>query len=221
VIGRRTVLICVALIALMFAGATWRIIMPDDWTVLGAQHRAALPFWLLFVFPAGSAFVVGALYWSNSPPAADVARVQGWRTWGAFVSIGYCALLLLLQAVLIVMSVNLHSYLWAIYRTLGVLVGIMFLVAFNQLPKLPYFERRFAPGGDLGPIYGPRYVRTQSRILIVFMVAWIAFILALTPSMGSSPALFILLAWAFLLVWLITWRRHLGRKWRLEQSAAR
>jgi hypothetical protein len=108
---------------------------------------------------------------------------------GAFVSISYCALLLLLQAVLIVMSVNLgmHSPLWAIYRTLGVLVGIMALVAFNQMPKLPYFERRFAPGGDLGSIYGPRYIRTQSRVLIVFMVAWIAFILAWTPSMGSRP----------------------------------
>jgi hypothetical protein len=131
-------------------------------------------------------------------------------------------LLLMLEAVLIVISVNLgaHSYLWAIYRALAVLVGIMALAAFNQLPKLPYFERRFAPGGDLGPIYGPRYIRTQSRILIAFMVAWIAFILVWTP---SRPTLFILIAaaYALLLVWLITWRRHLGRKWRLEQLAAR
>jgi hypothetical protein len=221
VIGRRTVLICVTLIALMLAGAVWRIIMPDDWTVLDAQHRATPPFWLLFVFPAASASVVGVLYWSSPRASAGVPRVQGWRPWGAFVSISYCALLLLMQAVLIVMSFGVHSYLWAIYRTLVVLVGIMALVAFNQMPKLPYFERRFAPGGDLGPLYGPRYIRTLSRVLIVFMTAWITFILTWTPSMGSRPALFILIAAAFLLVWLITWRRHLGRKWRLEQLAAR
>jgi hypothetical protein len=154
---------------------------------------------------------------------ANVARVEGWRTWVAFVSISYCALLLLLQAVLIVMSVSLgmHLYLWAIYRTLGVLVGIMILVAVNQMPKLPWYERRFAPGGDLGPIYGPKYMRTVSRILIVFTVAMIAFILAWTPSMGSRPALFIFFAIALLVVWSIAWRRHLGRKWRLEQLAAR
>jgi len=223
VIHRRTVLICVTLIALMLAGAVWRIIMLEDWTVLAAQHRAAAPFWSLFVFPAASAFVVGVLYWSGPRASADVARARGWRTWGASVSISYCALLLLMEAALIVMSVNLgmHLYLWTIYRTLVVLVGIMALVAANQIPKLPYFERRFAPGGNLGPIYGPRYIRTQSRILIVFMVVVIAFILAWTPSMGSRPALFILVAAAFLLVWSITWRRHLGRKWRLEQLAAR
>jgi hypothetical protein len=79
VIGRRTVLICVTLIALMLAGAVWRIIMPDDWTVLDAQHRA--PFWLPFVFPAGGAFVVGILYWSSPRASADFPRVQGWRTW--------------------------------------------------------------------------------------------------------------------------------------------
>ncbi len=131
---RRTVLICMTLIALMLTGAVWRIIMPDDWKV-AAQHRAALPF-LLLVFPAASAFLVGVLYWSPRE-SADVPRVRGWRTWGAFVSISYCTLLLMLQAVLIVISVNLgvHSYVWAIYRTLGVRVGIMALAVFNQLPE--------------------------------------------------------------------------------------
>jgi hypothetical protein len=159
----------------------------------------------------------------STPPRYRVARVQRWRTWGAFISISYCALLLLLQTVLVAVSANLgmHLYLWAIYRALGVLLGIMIIVAVNQKPKLPYFERRFAPGGNFGPIYGPRYERTQSRIVIVFMVGLIAFSLAATPSMGSRPLLFILLAAAFLLVWSIAWRRHLGRKWRLEQLAAR
>jgi hypothetical protein len=223
VIDRRTVVICLTLIALMLVAAACRIIMLEDWTVLSVQHRA-VPFWLFFVWPAASAFVVGVLV-LEQPSSADIARLQPWRTWGAFVSISYCALLLLFQAVLILMSVNIgmHLYHRAIARALGVLMGIMIIVAVNQKPKLPYFERRFAPGGDLGPIYGPRYERTGSRIAIVFMVAVIAFSVA-APSMGSPPALFILvvlLAAAFLLVWIIAWRRHLGRKWRLEQLAAR
>jgi hypothetical protein len=217
VIDRRTVPVCLTLIALMLAAAACRIIMLEDWTVLSVQHRA-----LLFVWPAAGAFGVLVL---EQPSSADVARLQPWRTWGAFVSISYCALLLLFQAVLILMSVNIgmHLYLRAIARALGVLMGIMIIVAINQKPKLPYFERRFAPGGDLGPIYGPRYERTGSRIAIVFMVAVIAFSLA-APSMGLRPTLFllvILLAAAFLLVWIIAWRRHLGRRWRLEQLAAR
>lgn len=203
---------------MMLAAAVWRIIMVEDWTVLAVQHREAGLSWLPFFFPAASAFVVGRLYWSSLRTSADVARVQRWRTWGAFFSISYCALLLLQQATIVVMSTfGMHPYLWAIYRGLGVLLGIMILVAVNQSPKLPYFERRFAPGGDLGPIYGPRYVRIKSRIGIVFVVAVIAFILAATPSMDWRPALFILLAAAFLPVWSIAWRRHLGRKWKLEQ----
>ena len=79
---------------------------------------------------------------------------------------------------------------------------------------------KFAPGGDLGPIYGPRYMRTLSRILVVFMIAVIAYSLA-APPMGWRSALFILLAAALLVVWSIAWRCHLGRKWKLEQLAAR
>jgi len=76
------------------------------------------------------------------------------------------------------------------------------------------------PGGDLGPIYGPRYMRTQSRILVVFMMAVIAYSLAAPSTMGWRAAPHILLATALLVVWSIAWRRHLGRKWKLEQSAA-
>src|SRR5215475_9117470 len=195
---------------MMLAAAVWRIIMLEDWTALVVQHREAALSWLPFFFPAASAFVVGGLYW-NSPRTSADARAQRWRTWGAFISISYCALLLLLQATVIVMSiVGMHLYLWAIYRALGALLGVTIIVSFNQMPKLPYVERSFAPGGDLGPIYGPRYVRIKSRVTIAFAVAVIAFILAATPSMDWRPVLFILLAAAFLPVWSIAWRRHLG-----------
>jgi hypothetical protein len=218
VIDRRTLLICVTLIALMIAGAAWRMIMLEDPTVL--RHGAAAAFRLLFVFPAASALVVGVLYWRRP---ANAAKAQRWRTLAAFVSISYCAILLLLQAVLIAMSLDLgmQLHLWAIYRTLGVLLAIMIAVAANQVPKLPYIERRFVFGGDLGPVYGPRFIRVQSRIAVTYAIGVVAFILAATPGMGWHPGLFIILAVAFQLVGSTAWRSHLSRKWKLEQLAAR
>lgn len=216
-IDRRTVLSCVTLIALMLAGAAWRMTMFEDWTVLAAQHRAV--FWMLFAFPALSALMVGAMYLRDRANA-DVAKGERWRAWGAFVSISSCSILLLLQTLLIVMSLGLgaHLHLPAMFRTLVVLLVIMNVVAANQVPKLPYIERnsvrRFVFGGELGPIYGPRFVRTQARSVIVLAAAAIAFTFA------ATPVLFPLLATALYLVWLIAWGRHLTRKWQLEQSSA-
>ena len=221
-IDRKTALACAVLVALMLALAVWRIITLDDGTTLAVHNGAALPSLLLFVFPASSALVVGALYWDGRGATADDAKLQPWRKWGKFLSIGYCGGLLLLQGVLVVASLGMDMPLdlSAIGRTLGILLAIMSLLAINQMPKLPWFERRVAPGGDLGPIYGPRYMRTQSRILVVFMVAVIAYSLAAPSTMGWRSAPYILLATALLVVWSIAWRRHLGRKWKLEQSAA-
>ena len=97
----------------------------------------------------------------------------------------------------------------------------MSLLAINHMPKLPWFDSRFALGGDLGPIYGPRYMRTQSRALVAFMIAVIAYNLAAPPAMGWRPVPSILLATALFVAWSIAWRFHLGRKWKLEQLAAR
>jgi hypothetical protein len=143
-----------------------------------------------------------SLYWDSRAARADDAKVQPWRKWGKSLSITYCGGLLLLQGVLIVQSlgVAMPLDLSAIGRTLGVLLAIMCLLTINQMPKLPWFERRFAPGGNLGPIYGPRYMRTQSRVLVVFMIAVIAYSLAAPPTMGWRSAPYILLAAALLVV---------------------
>lgn len=222
-IDRKTAFACAALIALMLVAAVWRIITLDGWTILGVQNETPQSSLLLLVFPAASALVLGALYWDGRGERADDAKVQPWRKWGKFLSIGYCGGMLLLQGVLIVRNLGFDTPLdlSAIARSLGLVLAIMSLLAINQMPKLPWFERRFAPGGDLGPIYGPRYMRTQSRILVVFMIAVIACSFAVTPTMGWRSAPYILLATALLVVWSIAWRRHLGRKWKLEQRAAR
>jgi hypothetical protein len=199
-----------------------RIITLDDWTTLALTEGGPLSSLLLFAFPASSALVVGALYWDRRGARGDDAKVQSWRKWGKFLSLSYCGGLLLLQGLVIVRSLGLEMPLdlSALARACGILLAIMSLLAINQMPKLPWFERRFAPGGELGPIYGPRYMRTASRILVVFMMAVIAYSLS-APPMGWRSALYILLATALLLVWSIAWRCHLGRKWKLEQLAAR
>jgi hypothetical protein len=221
-IDRKTALICAVLIALMLVLAVWRIIIPDDWTMQAVQDRLPVLPLLLFIFPASSALVVGSLYWANRRARADFARVQPWYRWGRLLSVAYCCGLLLLQGVLVAQSLGLQALLplSAIGRTLGVLLAIMSLLAVNQMPKLPYFERSSSPGGDLGPIYGPRYIRTVSRIVVMFLIAVFAFRFAAAPALGWRAALIIFLAATLLVVWSVVWRRHLGRKWSLEQTTA-
>jgi hypothetical protein len=223
VIDRKTALVCAALIALMLVATVWEIAMLDDWTTLAVQKGASLPSLLLFVFPAASALVVGALYWSGRGATASDAKLRPWLKWGKFLSISYCGGLLLLQGVLVVRSRGVDVLpldLSAVSRTLAILMSIMSLLAINQMPKLPWFETRFALGGELGPIYGPRYMRTQSRALVAFMIAVIAYNLAAPPTMGWRSTPYILLATALFVAWSIAWRRHLARKWKLEQPAA-
>jgi hypothetical protein len=224
VIDRKTALVCAALIALMLVLAVWQIAMLDDWTTLAVQRGASLPSLFLFVFPAASALVVGALYWSGPDAKTNDAKLQPWRKWGKFLSISYCGGLLLLQGVLVVRSGGVDVLpldLSAISRMLAVLLSIMSLLAINQMPKLPWFDSRFALGGDLGPIYGPRYMRTLSRALVGFMIVVIAYNLAAPTTMAWRSVPYILLATALFVVWSIAWRVHLGRKWKLEQLAAR
>lgn len=167
-IDRKTALLCAALIVLMLVMAVWRISTLEHWTIEFRNGAAiTLPSLRPLILPACSAVVVGILYWAGLRASADAAKLEPWRKWGAFVSISYCGCLLLTQVVVIITSLkpDLPLHPSAIGRTLGILIAIMSLLAVNQIPKLPYFERRSAPGGDLGPIYGPRYIRIRARIL--------------------------------------------------------
>jgi hypothetical protein len=157
--------------------------------------------WLL-IFPAASASLVGVLYRAGLRARADAAKIEPWRKWGAFFSISYCVGVLLMQAVLVIRSLELDLpfRLSVISRTVGAMIPIMSLLAIDQIPKLPYFERQLAIGGNLGPIYGPRYIRTISRILALFMIAAIACFLVAVPGMEKHSTLFFLLATAFLTV---------------------
>jgi hypothetical protein len=224
VIDRKTALLCAALIVLMFVMAAWRISTLEHWTI-ELQNGAAitLPSLRPLIFPACSTFVVGVMYCAGFNARADAAKLEPWRKWGAFVSISYCGCLLLTQVVIIITSLepDLPLHPSAIGRTLGILIAIMSLIAINQMPKLPYFERKSAPGGDLGPIHGPRYMRTISKILALFMIVAIAYFLAATPDMAWRATLFFFLATAFFMICSIAWRLHLGRKWKRQRSAER
>jgi hypothetical protein len=221
-IDRKTALICAALIALMLAAGIWRFAALADWTMLAFQHGKTVPSWLLLVFPGASIIVVSSLYWTRFRAPADVTKVQPWFRWGKFLALSYCAGLLLLQVVIVVQSLGVlpSLQLWAAYRTLGVVMAVMALGVINQMPKLPYLERSWSVGGDLGPIYGPRFMRGMSRVMIAFMIVVFAFSFAIPSGMAWRAMLLILLATACLMAWAVVWRRHLGRKWSLEQSSA-
>jgi hypothetical protein len=218
-IDRKTALICAGLIVLMFAAAFWRILSPEVWPPDTAWTRTILPSVMLFVFPVASALVTGSLYWRSLRASADDPRFEPWQRWGTWVSISYCAGLSLLQCLLVAQSVGLHLP-PALGRTLGVLMMIMAVAAINQMPKLPWFERRlFSLGGELGPIYGPRFMRILSKALIAFLIATFAFSFAAPTPLAERSFPYILVATALFVLWSIAWRIRLGRKWRLERAA--
>jgi hypothetical protein len=218
-IGRKTLLACTALIAVMLAAAAWRIVTLDDWTTL-TDKGTTVPSLLLLFFPACSALVVGSLYHNAVGATADAVKLRPWRQWGKLLALIYCAGMLALEAVLIAASDKLGvPWLPAIARTLGIIMAIAALLSINRMPKLPYLEQTFGAGLQLGPIYGPRYVRIVSRMLVVFMLALIAYSLVAAAWTGwRSTVVVVLLATAGLTLWSIAWGRHLSRKWRLEQS---
>jgi len=222
VIDRKTAIASVTLITVMLALAVLRILTLDDWTTLALENATSLPSLLLFGFPASSAVVVGALYLHGRGARATEAKLASWRKWGHSLSITYNAGLLLVQILLLVRSlqIDMPFDLSAIARALGLLLAIMSLLSINQIPKLPWFEPRIAPGGELGPIYGPRYVRIHSRMTVLLMLAVIAGSLVAPGAMGWRAAGYILLATALLVAWSIAWRVHLGRKWKVEQLTA-
>ena len=174
---------------------------------------------MLFAFPAASALVAAALYWSGRGPMVDAAKIEPWRRWGTSLAIAYCLGMTLMQGLAIVHSVGLDLPvdLAALARAGGIVLSLVSLLAINQMPKLPWFERIAGPGGALGPIYGPRYVRLQSRIVVVFMIATITWSLSMPPPLAWRSAVYILAAAALLVVWSLAARRHFSRKWQLEQ----
>jgi hypothetical protein len=218
-IDRKTALLCAVLIVLMFVMAVWRISTLEHWTISG-ENGATVPSLFLLIFPACSAFFVGALYWSGLRARADAAKLEPWRKWGTFFSISYCGGMLSVQVVGIIKSLHvfLPLHLWVIGRTLSVMMVIMCLLAINQAPKLPYVERRLIAGWYLGPIYGRRYIRTVARVTTLFMIGAIAYLLIPTSGGPRSTSL-LFLATACLMAWVITWRIHLARKWKRQQSA--
>jgi len=216
-IGRKTALACAALIAVMLAAAAWRIFTLDDWTTL-ADNGTTLPSLLLLFFPGCSALVVGSLYLNAVRATADAAKLRAWHKWGKLLALNYCAGMLLLQFVLIAATakVGMLLHVSAIARTLGLVMAIVAFLSVNYMPKLPYLEP-FGAGRPLGPIYGPRYVRTVSRILVAFVIAVTAYSLAAPSNSWRWTLVIVLLATAGLTVWSIAWGRHLGRKWNFEQ----
>jgi hypothetical protein len=211
-IDRKATLVCAALVVLMLVEAVGHLLTQPDWT--------SVPALVLFAFPTASALVVAALYWSGRG-SADETKIAPWRQWGTSLAIVYCVGMLLMQSLATVRSLglplDLPVDLTALARAGGLVLSLVSLLAINKMPKLPWFERVAGPGGELGPIYGPRYVRMVSRVLVVFMIAVITWSQSVTQPTPWQSAGYILAATALLVVWSLALRRHLSRKWQLER----
>jgi hypothetical protein len=86
------------------------------------------------------------------------------------------------------------------------------LRAINQISKLPWIERSFFPAAELGPIYGPRFLRVIARIWVVCFIAAMACLFTLP--MHAWP--FIPLALPFVLFWTMALHRRYARRWKLD-----
>jgi hypothetical protein len=212
-IGRRTALVSAFLIALMLVAAVARIVLLDDWPVL-ANQKALL--WLMFLWPAVGALFVAGLYEMRRQTIAADAKVKPWYDWGNRLSIAICAGLLWVQGLLILQSLGLEVP--ALGSTAGYAIpaamAIMTLLSINQMPKLPWFESKIYPAGELGPSYGPRYMRVHSRIGVLYWVSMYGCLFVLSNHVPIG----IILITAIYLVWTRAVQLHYGRKWKLEQS---
>jgi hypothetical protein len=212
-IDRKTALICAALTALMFAAALWRVTSPEEWPPHTVWTARLLPS-MLFVFPAFCALMTGGLYWRSFRASTD-PRFEPWSRWGKRLSVSYCAGFSLLHGYLVAQSFGLHLP-SAIGPTLAVLMVIAALLAINQKPKLPWLEW-YSFGGSLGPIYGPRFVRIQSKVALVFGISVLGFAFA-APGTPETRFTYVVVMTALFLLEIIALRIHLARKWRLKRA---
>ena len=214
-IDRKTALVCAALIALMLAAAVTRIMILDDWP-RQASLSEALRIWQFFALPFIAAMLVMSRNANGRQATAVEARIEPCYHWGEFLSIDVCLCVLLMQGLQIATSLGPHVPLFALVAA-GVVAAerVIVLRAINQIPKLPWSERRSFLAGKLGPIYGPRFLRVTARIWVVCFIAAIACLFALP--IHARP--YIPLAFPLVLVGTLALQLHDGRRWKLEQSA--
>jgi hypothetical protein len=215
-IDRKTALVSTSLIALMLVAAVVRIVVLDDWP-RQANLDEALRLWQFFTFPFIAAMLVVSLYANGRRAIAVEAKVQPWYEWGRFLSIGVCLCLLAMQGLLVAISLGLQVPVLALVAAGSAILAaevIIVMQAINQVPKLPWFERRFFPAGELGPVYGPRFLRVTARIWVMCLIAAMACFFALPRH--AWPC--IPLAFPFVLAGTKALQRHYRRRSKLEQS---
>jgi hypothetical protein len=217
-IDRKVALESAVLVALMLLAAVARIIFVHDSSIPANQEAALL--WQTFLLPINPALLVVTLYANGrrAIAAGAGAEVQPSYDWGKRLSIGCCAGTLLIQGQLILQSFGLQVPEFAVmvgYAT-AVAMSILVLMTINHTPKLPWLEGGSLPGGKLGPIYGPRFIRANAKI-------WLLCFIIVMPCVLGLPRqawLYILLAFASAFVWTTALRVHYGRRSKLGQSTA-
>jgi hypothetical protein len=157
--------------------------------------------------------LVVTLYANGRRALAAEARVQPWYASGKRLAIGLCACVLLVQGQQILQSLGLQAPVSA-GRAIAIVAVIIGLLTMNEIPKLPWFERRFGAGGELGPIYGPRYLRAYGRIWVMgFMAMMACFFVPPADAWGYIPFASLVPAVCVMVV-----QRYYRRRLWLDQS---
>ncbi|WP_284424113.1 hypothetical protein [Bradyrhizobium sp. SSBR45G] len=208
------------MVALMVLAAVVRVAFIHGAVLVARQETPLL--WQICLLPIIAALLVLSLYANGRhPPVSAGAKAQPSYELGQRLSIGCCLSLLLIQGLLILTSLDLPLTPWlglplVHWIGLAVVIAMVALVlqALDQTPKLPWFDRKLYPAGELGPIYGPRYMRARAKI-------WLLCLVILLPCIYAGPRLAwlsVLIAFAIAFVWDMTLQVHYGRRWKIEQS---
>ena len=205
-IDRKTALTCAVLIALMLVAVVARIIFLPD------RPIPASLLWALLLLPINPVILVADQYATGRRATAG-AQVQPSYDSGKFLAIGVCACVLLIQGLQILQSLGHETPVW-VGHSITIVTWAIVLLTIDQSAKLPWFERRGQRGGELGPIYGPRYMRANARIWLGCAIA----VMAGFSALPGQAAPYIALALLFPLVCSTALRRHYRGKWKLEQS---
>lgn len=220
-IDRKAALVSSVLVVLMLLGAVARIILVH-YSPVAANLQTSL-LWQILLLPLCPALLVVTLYANGRRAIAAGAKVEPSYAWGRRLSIGVCAGTLLIQSQLIILSLDFHPELISSLGYAFVLaLSLLVLLAINQSPKLPWLEprpswfyRKFFRAGELGPIYGPRFMRANAKI-------WLLCLIVVIPCAFALPKhlpLYILLAFGSALLWTMALRHRYSRRWALERSS--
>ena len=203
-IDRKGFWFCIACILVMCAAAFWRISLLPDWHALPRFNDSGAPIssitsLILFVSPGGIALVLliqrAGRWLIKSPDEA----IKPWKKWNRLLMVAMSVVMTLSQSFIIARSLGIFPPVTSVQMARGtfVVMGVLLIIVFNSLPKLPWLNTRFL---DLDSANGARFMRARAYFGIV-----LGLLMIVTGLFVPIGALRSVIWGAFAVVMVCTW----------------